>query len=111
MCFTACPLKAHRYPLSPRYYYYLALLALRSPISPHPALGALLLAQGSFHSLCIYFLPVYSMTTPGKDGLFEDWVMVGCTVYTGIIVTVNLKVGLGQGGWGPRGGQGPSNAW
>ncbi len=41
------------------------------------------------------------MTTPGKDGLFEDWVMVGCTVYTGIIVTVNLKV---DGGGAREGG-------
>lgn len=57
------------------------------------------LVLGSFHSLCIYFLPVYSMTTPGKDGLFEDWVMVGCTVYTGIIVTVNLKIALRTRYW------------
>ncbi|GFR50254.1 hypothetical protein Agub_g12440 [Astrephomene gubernaculifera] len=57
------------------------------------------LVLASFHSLCIFFLPVYSMTTPGKDGLFEDWAMVGATVYTGIVVTVNLKLALRTRYW------------
>ncbi|KXZ52548.1 hypothetical protein GPECTOR_9g592 [Gonium pectorale] len=57
------------------------------------------LVLASFHSLCIFFLPVYSMTTPGKDGLYEDWAMVGATVYTGIIMTVNLKIALRTRYW------------
>lgn len=48
--------------------------------------------QASFHSLCIFFLPMYSMSTPNKSGNYEDLVMIGTTVYTGMIVTVNLKV-------------------
>ncbi|PNW71492.1 hypothetical protein CHLRE_16g656500v5 [Chlamydomonas reinhardtii] len=46
----------------------------------------------SFHSLCIFFLPMYSMSTPNKSGNYEDLVMIGTTVYTGMIVTVNLKI-------------------
>ncbi|KAG2451812.1 hypothetical protein HYH02_003588 [Chlamydomonas schloesseri] len=46
----------------------------------------------SFHSLCIFFLPMYSMSTPNKSGNYEDLVMIGTTVYTGMIITVNLKL-------------------
>ncbi|GLC49980.1 hypothetical protein PLESTB_000329300 [Pleodorina starrii] len=57
------------------------------------------LVLASWHSLCIYFLPVYSMSNPNKDGLTYDWQMVGATVYTGIIVTANLKVAIRTRYW------------
>ncbi|KAG2485813.1 hypothetical protein HYH03_015523 [Edaphochlamys debaryana] len=46
----------------------------------------------SFHSLCIYFLPMYSMTTVDSEGLYYSLVDVGTTIYTGMIITVNLKL-------------------
>ncbi|EFJ44459.1 hypothetical protein VOLCADRAFT_95397 [Volvox carteri f. nagariensis] len=57
------------------------------------------LVLATWHSLCIYFLPVYSMSNPNKDGLTYDWQMVGATVYTGIIMTVNLKIALRTRYW------------
>ncbi|GLI63173.1 hypothetical protein VaNZ11_005942 [Volvox africanus] len=57
------------------------------------------LVLASWHSLCIFFLPVYSMYNPNKDGLTYSWEAVGATVYTGIIITVNLKIALRTRYW------------
>lgn len=52
-------------------------------------------AQGTWHSLVVYFIPMYSMSlVQSEDGNTADWPMVGVTVYTAIVIVLNLKLAL-----------------
>jgi len=57
------------------------------------------LCYGTWHALCVFFLPMYSMAWPDRKGLYDDWVGIGCTVYTATIVAVNLKMAMRTRYW------------
>ncbi len=43
----------------------------------------------------VYFIPMYSMSlVQSEDGNTADWPMVGVTVYTAIVIVLNLKLAL-----------------
>jgi len=52
------------------------------------------LCEATWHSLVNYFLPMYTMCFPGADGNYNDWVDVGCTIYTATVITINLRLAM-----------------
>lgn len=37
---------------------------------------------------------MYVMTIPDRMGLADDWVAIGCTVYTATVITINLRLAI-----------------
>lgn len=55
---------------------------------------------GTWHSLVIYFVPMYSMgMTPDSSGHNANLWMVGTTMYTAIVIVVNLKIAMRTRYW------------
>lgn len=50
-------------------------------------------AQASWHSLVVFFIPLYALYNPGTSGGDEGIWSIGTAMYTSMIVVVNLRVG------------------
>ena len=45
---------------------------------------------------------MYSMCTPNSTGIVYDWVEIGCTMYMGIVIVINLKLAMKTRGGGRK---------
>ncbi|KAJ9515335.1 hypothetical protein QJQ45_006610 [Haematococcus lacustris] len=52
------------------------------------------LGLATWHSLVVFFLPVYSMSSPDEQGLGDDWVAVGCGCYVALVLVLNLRLAM-----------------
>lgn len=49
-------------------------------------------AQGAWHALVCYFVPMYAMVTPDVNGVADDFNEIGTAIYFATIIVVNLKL-------------------
>ncbi|GFH14238.1 phospholipid-transporting ATPase, partial [Haematococcus lacustris] len=57
------------------------------------------LGLATWHSLVVFFLPVYSMSSPDEQGLGDDWVAVGCGCYVALVLVLNLRLAMRSRYW------------
>lgn len=57
------------------------------------------MVAGTWHSLPVYFLPWYTLTTPGPDGLAQDLSGIGTAVFISLTFAVTLKLCLRTHAW------------
>eukprot|EP00879_Flechtneria_rotunda_P026149 GHRR01027857.1.p1 GENE.GHRR01027857.1~~GHRR01027857.1.p1 ORF type:complete len:108 (-),score=18.24 GHRR01027857.1:21-344(-) len=57
------------------------------------------MVAGTWHSLPVYFLPWYTLTTPDRNGLAQDLSGTGTAVFIALTFAVTLKLCVRTHAW------------